>query len=423
MAEVEKQPRLDSCHKARVLLSVLKCACFEHLEGEQLFTAICAGYGRFECERLLKPSGVELMNLPRSANIEVSVLRRSGDRERPKQLLYHGMVSLSQVFPSLDSSASAQGAEAAGGIEGCGNADVAWMDQPQVWENWLGLFSSDVNLKAQSPERLFQRCQEMGASGARFPRLLLRLQRLPPGVPAAAAQRALGQSIVSAAGSGAFGTGAAAGRSETAAGRQEPSQLLPPTSASTTSGASLPATTTSAAATTPPPVLPRQAVEELRGKLVALELENARLRERDASVQVLAAEDTFWMRCGSHGATSAAARSTLTSAAVPSTAATSEVDNGEGAAPGRPILSLADLLYRPVYSDPIDCLLASALLRLGTEGSSGLHLGFTALGAPLAPGSPVVLMAASSPCTQRQLAMRALRSPAPRRPWSFGTSC
>lgn len=202
MAEVEKQPRLDSCHKARVLLSVLKCACFEHLEGEQLFTAICAGYGRFECERLLKPSGVELMNLPRSANIEVSVLRRSGDRERPKQLLYHGMVSLSQVFPSLDSSASAQGAEAAGGIEGCGNADVAWMDQPQVWENWLGLFSSDVNLKAQSPERLFQRCQEMGASGARFPRLLLRLQRLPPGVPAAAAQRALGQSDAAPLGRG-----------------------------------------------------------------------------------------------------------------------------------------------------------------------------------------------------------------------------
>ncbi len=58
--------------KPRILLSILKCACFEHLEGESLFTAISAGHGRFECERLLKPSGVELMNLPESANIEVS---------------------------------------------------------------------------------------------------------------------------------------------------------------------------------------------------------------------------------------------------------------------------------------------------------------------------------------------------------------
>merc|ERR1719327_18804 len=94
----------DPTSKPRVLLSILKCNYFEHLEGELLFTAISAGFGRFECERLLKPSGVELMNLPRSANIEVSVLRwcqTDRDRERQKQLLYHGLVSLSAVHPAF----------------------------------------------------------------------------------------------------------------------------------------------------------------------------------------------------------------------------------------------------------------------------------------------------------------------------------
>jgi len=145
--------------KPRVLLSILKCACFEHLEGENLFTAISAGFGRFECERLLKPSGVELMNLPQSSNIEVSVLRRlPNERERPKQLLYHGIVSLAAVQPTFTA----------------GGGDA------QAWESWLGLFSSDVSIKAQDSDRLFSRCLEMGTSGARFPRLLLRLQYLSP---------------------------------------------------------------------------------------------------------------------------------------------------------------------------------------------------------------------------------------------------
>eukprot|EP00931_Biecheleriopsis_adriatica_P106777 TRINITY_DN81160_c0_g1_i1.p1 TRINITY_DN81160_c0_g1~~TRINITY_DN81160_c0_g1_i1.p1 ORF type:complete len:440 (+),score=62.36 TRINITY_DN81160_c0_g1_i1:45-1322(+) len=160
--------------KPRVHLSIVKCACFEHLEGESLFTAVSAGFGRFECERLLKPSGIELMNLPRAANIEVSVMRRrfGADGERQKQQIYQGIISLAAVravaTPVSDGS------------------DVPHSDGEQVtvWENWLGLFGSDAGLAGQSPDRLFQRCVDMGASNARFPRLLIRLQYLPAGVVA-----------------------------------------------------------------------------------------------------------------------------------------------------------------------------------------------------------------------------------------------
>lgn len=147
----------DAAGKPRLLLSIVKCACFEHLgEMETLFTAITAGFGRFECERLLKPSGVELMNLPVTANIEVCVMRRDPGTGQ-KHLLHHGLVPLASVSPVF-------------------NAIIP--GEPQVWESWVGLFSSDVSLKDQSPDRLFQRCLEMGTSSARFPRLLIRMQHL-----------------------------------------------------------------------------------------------------------------------------------------------------------------------------------------------------------------------------------------------------
>jgi len=194
----------DPLSKPRVLLSVLNRACFERFEGEQLFTAISAGFGRFECDRLLKPSGVELMNLPHSANIEISVLRRCpGNTEQPKQLLYHGLVSLGAVFPHLART---------------GGLAVPGEEPPQnSWESWLGLFSSEQNLKAQSPERLFQRCQEMGSSSARFPRLLVRMQYLPPGVAAAPQrQQSAGAAVVPREGS------VPPGRGPTAPGTSQP---------------------------------------------------------------------------------------------------------------------------------------------------------------------------------------------------------
>jgi len=179
--------------KPRMLLSILKSSCFEHLEGEPLFTAITAGYGRFECTRLLKPSGVELANLPPAANIEISVCRRTQsdkqgpqEKERQKQLLYHGLIALSTLQPILFASPGADtGDQAAPGAEGSS-------DPPPMWEGWLGLRSSDVNLKAQEPELVFQRCLELGSSGARFPRLFIRLQYLPPGASAASAAAAAG---------------------------------------------------------------------------------------------------------------------------------------------------------------------------------------------------------------------------------------
>eukprot|EP00933_Yihiella_yeosuensis_P071828 TRINITY_DN80070_c0_g1_i1.p1 TRINITY_DN80070_c0_g1~~TRINITY_DN80070_c0_g1_i1.p1 ORF type:complete len:521 (+),score=88.73 TRINITY_DN80070_c0_g1_i1:92-1654(+) len=175
----------DKSDKPRVHLAVVKCQCFEHLEGEQLFTAVSAGFGRFECDRLLKPSGIELMNLPRAANIEVSVLRRrpQAEGDRQKQLLYHGVISLSAVCAIAWDSAGQSEQES-------GSRD----DKALVWESWLGLFSSDVSLQSQSPDKLFARCQQMGDSSARFPRLFIRLQYLPPGV---AAQRPSSSATVS----------------------------------------------------------------------------------------------------------------------------------------------------------------------------------------------------------------------------------
>ncbi|CAE8602512.1 unnamed protein product, partial [Polarella glacialis] len=122
-------------------LAIIRCACFEHLEGEPLFTAVSAGFGKFECERLLKPSGIELMNLPRAANIEVSVFRRrsGADGERTKQMLYHGLVSLAAVRTLFWTPSVAEG-EASTPPE---------VEQPLVWESWLGLFSSEVDLGNQ----------------------------------------------------------------------------------------------------------------------------------------------------------------------------------------------------------------------------------------------------------------------------------
>merc|ERR1719446_733780 len=94
-----------------------------------LFTTIIAGFGRFECERVLKPSGVELMNLAQSAIIEISVQRRNRDTGQGI-LLYRGRVPLAALHPGFFS-----------------KSDAAPNTEPQVWESWLGLFSADVSLK------------------------------------------------------------------------------------------------------------------------------------------------------------------------------------------------------------------------------------------------------------------------------------
>mmetsp|Transcript_8912 Transcript_8912/g.23142 ORF Transcript_8912/g.23142 Transcript_8912/m.23142 type:complete len:730 (-) Transcript_8912:130-2319(-) len=151
----------DATSKSRVLLSILKCAHFEGYETESLASAISAGFGRYECEKLLKPSGVELVNLPHSSNIEISVLRKAGGS---KELLLHGVMPISAVSP--------------------GGVASQPKDSPRVWEGWLGLFGADTNLKSQSVDAVFQQSLDMGSSGQRHPRLYLTLQYLPPGVVA-----------------------------------------------------------------------------------------------------------------------------------------------------------------------------------------------------------------------------------------------
>ena len=153
----------DPASKRTVHLSLVSSACLEHLEGESLFSSVAAGQGRYECEKLLKPNGIELVDLLGNANIEVSVLRRRGyGSDMQKQLLYRAVISLAAVraiTPGDDGDSFA-----------C------------AWEGWLGLLPIESQLNTLSPEMLFQKCVELGLSQAHppSPRLLVRLQSLPP---------------------------------------------------------------------------------------------------------------------------------------------------------------------------------------------------------------------------------------------------
>lgn len=151
--------------KPRVLLSIMKGEGFEPFgDSSDLCTAIIAGFGRFECERVLKPSGVELMNLSHSANIEISVLKRERETGQ-KHLLLRGLIPLGALHSSF--------------FAGDGGGE------PQAWESWVGLFTADVSLKGQSPERVFQQSLDMGSAPNRgAPRLYIRLQYLQAGATA-----------------------------------------------------------------------------------------------------------------------------------------------------------------------------------------------------------------------------------------------
>lgn len=154
--------------KPRVLLSILKYAYFDNVdEGETLFTAISAGYGRFECDRLLKPSGVELMNLAHSATIEISVLRRDPATDQ-KQPLRHCLVPLSGITAMRPGFFSTRPENA----------------ESQIWDGWLGLFGADVSLMDQPPQHVFQSSLDMGNSATKFPRLFVRIQYLDAGISA-----------------------------------------------------------------------------------------------------------------------------------------------------------------------------------------------------------------------------------------------
>lgn len=348
--------------KPRVLLSILKCNCFEHLDGENLFTSITAGFGRFDCDRLLKPSGVELMNLPPTANIEVCVLRR--DRERQKHLLYHGLVALGTLQPVF---AAARGEPAESGNEAGG-------EPPAIWESWLGLFSSDVSLKQQAPERVFQRCLEMGSSNARLPRLLLRLQYLPPGAVAVAV-----------------------------GSRSLPPTAMPPPS--TNLEASLnPRTSPSAdfkdisrslgPPTTQAPAVgaekgqqhQQQQLDSLRDQLRQVERRFMQVQERE-SLREEALRSFFeqtgpsLLRLGrtqklppKEAAASMEASRVQLAEVVAALAVAEKGEKGagssgsDGAAKDKePAGSGPGIFYKPVKTDPVDCMLAAAFLRLEAE--------------------------------------------------------
>lgn len=142
---------MDGARKPRILLSIMQCANFDQFgDAASLMTAISAGFGYFECERLLKPSGIELMNLPPKSTIEIGVLRR--DRAKGQKVLAcQGLIALSAV-PLAPTSE----------------------DDRLAWEGWLGLLGTEVSLKSQSPERLFQMCVEFGSTSR--PRLFVKLQ-------------------------------------------------------------------------------------------------------------------------------------------------------------------------------------------------------------------------------------------------------
>lgn len=150
----------EATGKRPVHLSLLNSAYLEHLEGESLFSSVAAGNGRFECDKLLKPTGIDLWDLASNASIEVTVLRRRGfGSEMQKQLLYRAMISLSMVRAMLH------------------QGDATESDGTQtVWEGWVGLVPIESPVNNLSPEFLFQKCYELGNSREHpSPRLLVRL--------------------------------------------------------------------------------------------------------------------------------------------------------------------------------------------------------------------------------------------------------
>lgn len=153
----------EAIGKRPVHLSLLNSAYLEHLEGESLFSSVAAGNGRFECDKVLKPKGIDLWDLASNATIEVTVLRRRGfGSEMQKQLLYRAMISLSMVR------AMQQGPSDPG--------DGTESDKIQAWEGWLGLVPIESPVNNLSPEFLFQKCYELGNSREHpSPRLLVRL--------------------------------------------------------------------------------------------------------------------------------------------------------------------------------------------------------------------------------------------------------
>mmetsp|Transcript_48528 Transcript_48528/g.110185 ORF Transcript_48528/g.110185 Transcript_48528/m.110185 type:complete len:669 (-) Transcript_48528:77-2083(-) len=115
-------------------------------DADSLRSIIRAGIGEYTCDRLLKTTGVELMNVPVSANVSVQVANF-----RTLQVVWMCSVPLQSILESL------------------------WRGEP--FDRWVGLIAPNNPLATQPAELVFGNLLESGASGMN-PTLRLRLELL-----------------------------------------------------------------------------------------------------------------------------------------------------------------------------------------------------------------------------------------------------
>lgn len=326
----------ESAPKQRVNLniSILAAEHLDQIPGE-LFTSVSAGCGRFDCDKLLKPGGVELLRMPRTANIEVSVHRRaSPDQPGNQQPLYRAYIALAQV----------KALTMAGSISG---------EPPVVFEDWLGLVGGESLPPSQSNDHLFLHCLEVGRQNSPRPKLLIRLQYIPSGVPLAATPARMERPSTQM-------------RSNPQMPTPHPQAFAALTSPGWSPAASTTVTSGSSSESTS---------EALRQRIRALEKENDELRadratrdvaEKDVANQVSQLVQQLGIRPstgpGVPGQQPMAQVSFGLQEVTDKVAALSaQVQDGQSASKSN---GLAGSFYRPVISDSVDCLVAATLLRL-----------------------------------------------------------
>lgn len=335
----------ESAPKQRVNLSILAAEHLDQIPGE-LFTSVSAGFGRFDCDKLLKPSGVELLNLPKTANIEVSIHRRTSPDQLGKQQpqpLYRAYIALAQV----------KAMTMAGSISG--DPSVAPTSEiSAVFEDWLGLIGGESLPPSQSNDHLFLHCLEMGRQNSPRPKLLIRLQYVPSGVPLSAAPPRVERPSTQMRSSPQMQTP----HPQAFAALTSPG-WSPAASTTVTSGSSSEQSTS----------------EALRQRIRVLEKENDELRadratrdvaEKDVANQVSQLVQQLGIRptAGTGGAGQqpmAQVSFGLQEVTDKVAALAAQVQDGQSASKSN---GLGGSFYRPVISDSVDCLVAATLLRL-----------------------------------------------------------
>lgn len=222
-----------------------------------------------------------------------------------------------------------------------------------VFEDWLGLVGGESLPPSQSNDHLFLHCLEVGRQNSPRPKLLIRLQYIPSGVPLAATPARMERPSTQM-------------RSNPQMPTPHPQAFAALTSPGWSPAASTTVTSGSSSESTS---------EALRQRIRALEKENDELRadratrdvaEKDVANQVSQLVQQLGIRPstgpGVPGQQPMAQVSFGLQEVTDKVAALSaQVQDGQSASKSN---GLAGSFYRPVISDSVDCLVAATLLRL-----------------------------------------------------------